>query len=87
MADPSENAREAFRILRPGGMVFVTTPNQETFSEDQKRAGHGWYRVPLQLYFFTKETIDRLLAAQGFCQRRNLRERHDPFVEMIGFKT
>jgi SAM-dependent methyltransferase len=84
--DPSGNVREAWRVLRPGGLILLHTPNQEMFSVKNKYAGAGWYRAPLQLYFFSEETLGEMLRRNGFERVQNLRARTDANVEMIGFR-
>lgn len=84
--DPSGNVREACRALKPGGLILLHTPNEETFSEANKYKGAGWYRAPLQLHFFSEPTLGELLRRNGFERVKNLRARTDSNVEMIGFK-
>ena len=84
--DPSGNVREACRALKPGGMILLHTPNQETFSEANKYRGAGWYRAPLQLYFLSEPALGEMLHRSGFERVKNLRPRAESNIEMVGFK-
>lgn len=63
--DPAALAREARRILAPGGRFFVTTPNIAGF---QARLFRGRWRSAIfdHLYLFSKKTLSRLLEQNGF---------------------
>jgi SAM-dependent methyltransferase len=53
--------RECLRVLRPGGLMFVTTPNRLTFSPGRD--------VPINLFHtreFTAAELDDLLTGNGF---------------------
>lgn len=64
--DPRAVLAAIQRALRPGGIVLITTPNFNAVS----RYVHGkqWEMLsPLEhLYYFTEETLGRLLEVTGF---------------------
>jgi len=73
LADPLKAAREVFRILRPGGFLFIEVPNQ--FGNIMFIRDRIFHRVPQRkrsirsihhLYFFTRKTLVKLVAHAGF---------------------
>jgi SAM-dependent methyltransferase len=73
LADPLLTAREIFRILRPGGFVFVEVPNQ--FDNIMFRRDVLFGRVSQRirnirsihhLWFFSARSLRRLMEAAGF---------------------
>jgi SAM-dependent methyltransferase len=73
LADPLLTARESFRILRPGGFLFVEVPNQ--FDNIMFRRDVLFGRVPQRsrnirsihhLWFFSAGSLHKLMSAAGF---------------------
>ncbi len=69
---PRATFTEIFRLLKPGGMVYVTTPNFGSFRSLLQR--EDWHAViPTgHLYLFSAETLSALLASIGFTNTINL---------------
>lgn len=76
LKNPAQTVAEAFRILKPGGMLFVYTPNHDS---SITHISHLLYRLSLRkfplerllypvvhLYFFTPKTLSYLLLRCGF---------------------
>jgi SAM-dependent methyltransferase len=75
--DPRAAMREVYRILRPGGIAYVSTPNEASLYQV---VGNLYYRVRRQdwcvnlcptwnLYHvlgFSPRSLERLLGAEGF---------------------
>jgi 2-polyprenyl-3-methyl-5-hydroxy-6-metoxy-1,4-benzoquinol methylase len=64
--DPRETLREAHRILKPGGLLWVATPNID--SPLRKRLGRSWrgLEAPRHLVLFGKKALTRLIEESGF---------------------
>lgn len=56
----------AARFLRPGGYIFITTPNHDSL--DRRIFGRFWYDydVPRHMAVFSVETLRKLLDDTGF---------------------
>ena len=63
--DPSAFLGEAFRILSPGGYIFITTPN---ISGLQAKLFKNKWRSAIfdHLYLFSKKNLSSLLVKNGF---------------------
>lgn len=73
LADPQLAANEAFRVLKPGGLIFIEVPNQ--FDNIQFFRDRVFNRIVVReqnirsihhLYFFSKRTLTKLLTNAGF---------------------
>ena len=72
LADPYETMTEAWRVLRPGGLVYITTPNFACYRSLLLR--EEWNAViPLgHLYYFDSTSLGKLLSSIGFINVENL---------------
>lgn len=63
---PRQALQEAACFLKPGGQLFVTTPNVD--SVDCRLFGPYWYAYdpPRHLVVFSKNTLERMLKEAGF---------------------
>jgi SAM-dependent methyltransferase len=66
VADPTGLVREARRILAPGGLLTLNTPNRAGLWH--RLMGRRWfhYRQTEHTFFFSPAVISRLLARHGF---------------------
>jgi len=64
LSDPMRYFREIRRILRPGGLVYLETPNFDSLL--RFLFGQNWcVFFPWHLYFFTKNTIEHMIIKAG----------------------
>ncbi len=65
LTNPSDYITEAFRILKPGGLLITTTPN--TRSLQAWLFGKNWRSaIADHMYLFSDKTLSSLLLSNGF---------------------
>jgi len=70
--DPREALRRTHELLRPGGLVVLSTPNVLAYAR-KSRDVNSW-RIPRHLFFFSPRTLVRTVERAGFVVlRRSLR--------------
>jgi 2-polyprenyl-3-methyl-5-hydroxy-6-metoxy-1,4-benzoquinol methylase len=71
LPEPRPFVAEVRRILAPGGYAVVTTPNIDGMQA--RLFGPGWRSViPDHLCLFSRRTLSRLLAEEGFTELRSV---------------
>lgn len=63
--DPVKNIRDISEILKPDGVIIISTPNHNSLTA--KLLGKKWlhWHVPYHLHFFTRESIKNLADKTG----------------------
>lgn len=66
LADPLEGLAECRRLLAPGGLLAIVTPNLESLG--LSRFGRRWVHldVPRHFWLFTRDTLQKTLSRAGF---------------------
>jgi SAM-dependent methyltransferase len=65
---PNQTFTEVFRVLKPGGTVYVTTPNWGSFHSLLQREEWGAVIPTGHLYYFKPASIAHLLGSIGFTE-------------------
>lgn len=64
--DPRATIQECLRILKPGGLLVMTTPNVNSLgAQEFQQFWRGW-EPPRHLHLFSVATLHRLTADAGF---------------------
>lgn len=81
--EPRAMLQEVLRIMRPGGLLWATTPNGRGFSA--RSLGLKWSAVspPEHLHLFSRGAVESLLEEVGFARARVVTEGFNPF-EILG---
>ena len=76
--DPTGDLRRVNAVLRPGGLLWIATPNLEALG--LRRFGRDWRGLepPRHLVLFTRASLERLVRRAGLSRSRLLRPRRWP---------
>jgi 2-polyprenyl-3-methyl-5-hydroxy-6-metoxy-1,4-benzoquinol methylase len=87
LPDPRRTLEEVYRVVRPGGAVYLWTPNFDSLT--RRVAGRHWGAVvfPWHLHLFTADTLARAVEQVGFTTihigtRNWLLEFRDPYAAL-----
>jgi SAM-dependent methyltransferase len=78
---------EALRVLKPGGMIYITTPNFASFRSLVQRENWKTVIPTGHLYYFTAESLSKLLEMIGFTRIANLTAPADFASELEASRT
>lgn len=74
LKDPVEFLKDAYKSLKPGGLIFFITPNGREdiwpCFQRYKHTGEEYVIFLNHFYYYLPETLDRLLADTGFSKLR-----------------
>jgi SAM-dependent methyltransferase len=75
LEDPARYLRLLHDVTIPGGVLFLTTPNFQSLRA--RLQGHHWeqYRNPTHLFYFTPQSLERVMRLAGFASVERLRSR------------
>lgn len=68
--NPIEEMGQFHRILRKGGLVYITTPNFNAIERYLLKGDYEIIEYPEHLSYYTPKTIDLLLRTSGFEKQR-----------------
>jgi hypothetical protein len=70
---PLRHLRAVRERLTPGGILFLTTPNFDSLRARLQRSRWAQYCNPTHLFFFTQQSLERVVLAAGFSSAERLR--------------
>lgn len=78
LPNPADYLRASYRLLRPGGLLYVTTPNGRSLTA--RLLGVDWsvYSAPEHLQLFSRQSLARALRQVGFTAVRTATEGLNP---------
>ena len=64
--DPKNMLENVSRVLKPGGQIWISCPNSQSWL--RKLFGRSWinWHVPFHLFHFSSKTLAQLLQLSGF---------------------
>ena len=65
VTDPKSFLQQQFNLLKPGGRLFITTPNTQSFQAWFKRE-HWRSAIADHVHIFSRKNLSTLLTSQGF---------------------
>ena len=68
--DPGDELRRMHQVLRPGGLLYLTTPNYRCVGHWMAGADWSVVNYPEHLSLFTPRTMKRLLRQRNFAPLR-----------------
>ena len=80
--DPRAFLSAAGRVLKPGGLLVVQSPNFNSFMAWLLKGNWNWLTPPDHLYHFTPGALESLLGAHGFSVREV--RTWEPAADFIG---
>lgn len=66
LVDPLHELGAFHHLLRPGGLLYITTPNFNALGRSLSKGAWNIVNYPEHLNYFTPSSLDRVLRAQGF---------------------
>lgn len=75
--DPADTLRQAKTLLRPGGMLFIDTPNSAALGHAEFGTDWRGLEPPRHLMLFNYDSLEQLLIVAGF---RDVRPRPQPWI-------
>lgn len=64
--NPIEYLTKMNEILRPGGTIYVTTPNFNSYLRHRLKENYNVIEYPNHLGYFTRKTLNKLFTENGF---------------------
>lgn len=68
--NPREEVRKFYQLLRPGGLLYITTPNFNSYLRYLFGSNYSVIEYPEHLAYYTPKTLHRLLQESGFRKKK-----------------
>ena len=65
LSDPKEDLASIRKVLKPGGALYLVTPNIDSLSA-RVLGGNWWGLRPAHIFYFSEQTLGRMLEEAGF---------------------
>lgn len=66
MSDPFSEINEAYRILKPSGLIIINTPNGNSLLARLLKTSWHLVAPPEHLYYFSPKNLENYLSKNGF---------------------
>ncbi len=84
LKDPAEGLRKAHRLLREGGVLWLSTPNYESAFSHLRKMEDPMWREPYHITYFSKKSLTWLAEQTGFQVRRcSVSSHYNGSMEML----
>ena len=64
--NPREELANMYQLLRKGGLLYITTPNFNSYLRRMMKDRYAIIKYPEHLSYYTTKTLNRLLGETGF---------------------
>jgi len=83
----NDRIKELRRVLKDNGHLIIAVPNHESYDAKHYKEYWAAYDVPIHLYHFTPNTIEKLFETHGLTLHKTLPMKFDSFyVSMLSEK-
>jgi len=72
MHDPIASLRACYRLLKPGGQIWIETPNINSIGHSRFKANWRGLEIPRHLVIFSHESLHEALHEVGFSRIKDL---------------
>lgn len=66
LKNPLQNVNKMFSLLRPGGLLFLTTPNRKSLTGVIIKSRWRVFEYPEHLFYFSCNSMNSMLVKTGF---------------------
>lgn len=70
LPDPQQTLRQTYRVLKPGGLIYIRTPNWRSIAARLFRTYWIGADAPRHYFLFTPSTLSKILVRAGLVPKR-----------------
>lgn len=70
LVDPKSHIKRLFELLKPGGLLYITTPNINAVTRYILKEKWSIISYPEHLSYFTPHTLNKILVQEGFIKNQ-----------------